>query len=67
MLFLSTCRINDLDTALKFIFRLPVDEAFSNRVVWHQDVDIISWATPFTGVFRICVNTGKTCCYRRAI
>lgn len=39
-LFLSTCRINDLDTALKFIFRLPVSEAFSNRVVWHQDVDI---------------------------
>ncbi|MGP2762456.1 cellulose biosynthesis protein BcsE [Serratia marcescens] len=42
VLFLSTCRINDLDTALRFIFRLPVDEAFSNRVVWHQDVDIIS-------------------------
>ncbi|TFZ53728.1 cellulose biosynthesis protein BcsE [Serratia proteamaculans] len=42
VLFLSTCRINDLDTALKFIFRLPVDEAFSNRVVWYQDVDIIS-------------------------
>ncbi|WON77078.1 cellulose biosynthesis protein BcsE [Serratia sp. UGAL515B_01] len=39
-LFLSTCRINDLDTALKFIFRLPVSEAFSNRIVWHQDVDI---------------------------
>ncbi|MFC0226089.1 cellulose biosynthesis protein BcsE [Serratia aquatilis] len=39
-LFLSTCRINDLDTALKFIFRLPINEAFSNRVVWHQDVDI---------------------------
>lgn len=42
VLFLSTCRINDLDTALKFIFRLPVSEAFSNRVVWHQDVDITS-------------------------
>lgn len=42
VLFLSTCRINDLDTAMKFIFRLPVDEAFSNRVVWHQDVDILS-------------------------
>lgn len=39
-LFLSTCRINDLDTALKFIFHLPVGEAFCNRVVWHQDVDI---------------------------
>lgn len=41
-LFLSTCRINDLDTALKFIFRLPVREAFSNWVVWYQDVDILS-------------------------
>ncbi|CAM3853395.1 cellulose biosynthesis protein BcsE [Serratia silvae] len=40
-LFLSTCRINDLDTALKFIFRLPVSEAFINQVVWHQDIDII--------------------------
>lgn len=39
-LFLSTCRINDLDTALKFIFSLPVREAFSNQVVWNQDVDI---------------------------
>ncbi|KEY60465.1 cellulose biosynthesis protein BcsE [Serratia sp. DD3] len=39
-LFLSTCRINDLDTALKFIFRLPVNEAFSNRIVWSQDIDI---------------------------
>ncbi|WP_156293294.1 cellulose biosynthesis protein BcsE [Serratia oryzae] len=41
-LFLSTCRINDLDTALKFIFRLPVREAFSNWVVWYEDVDIRS-------------------------
>lgn len=41
-LFLSTCRINDLDTALKFIFRLPVREAFSNWVVWYEDVDILS-------------------------
>jgi cellulose biosynthesis protein BcsE len=43
-LFLSTCRINDLDTALKFVFRLPVREAFSNWVTWHQDTDIISEA-----------------------
>ncbi|QHA87140.1 cellulose biosynthesis protein BcsE [Serratia rhizosphaerae] len=42
LLFLSTCRINDLDTALRHILRLPVEEAFSNRVVWYQDVDINS-------------------------
>ncbi|HEF7270612.1 TPA: cellulose biosynthesis protein BcsE [Yersinia enterocolitica] len=39
LLFLSTCRINDLDTALSHIFRLPVAEAFSNRLVWYQDQD----------------------------
>ncbi|MDK1705494.1 cellulose biosynthesis protein BcsE [Serratia rubidaea] len=42
LLFLSTCRINDLDTALRHILRLPVEEAFSNRVVWYQDADINS-------------------------
>ncbi|CNH31223.1 cellulose biosynthesis protein BcsE [Yersinia aldovae] len=42
VLFLSTCRINDLDTALSYIFRLPVAEAFSNRLVWYQDQEIIS-------------------------
>ncbi|RLM10228.1 cellulose biosynthesis protein BcsE [Gibbsiella quercinecans] len=42
VLYLSTCRINDLETALQHIFRLPVDEAFSNRKVWYQDTDIIS-------------------------
>lgn len=41
-LFLSSCRYNDLDTALKFIFRLPHDELFSNRMVWFEDLQILS-------------------------
>lgn len=41
-LFLSTCRINDLATALKFIFRLPVEEAFSSHEAWYQDAQIIA-------------------------
>jgi len=41
-LFLSSCRYNDLDTALKFIFRLPHDELFSNRLVWFEDLQILS-------------------------
>ncbi|SQA98698.1 cellulose biosynthesis protein BcsE [Cedecea neteri] len=34
MLFLSFCRINDLDTALNHIFPLPVNDIFTNRMVW---------------------------------
>mgnify|MGYP001000140320 CR=1 FL=1 len=41
-LFLSSCRYHDLDTALKFIFRLPHDELFSNRLVWFEDLQILS-------------------------
>lgn len=41
-LFLSNCRLNELDIALKSIFRLPVDEAFSNRIVWSQDLQILA-------------------------
>ena len=41
-LFLSSCRYNDLNTALKFIFRLPHDELFSNRLVWFEDLQILS-------------------------
>ncbi len=40
--FLSNCRLNDLDTALGYIFRLPVEEVFSNRLVWHLDVQILT-------------------------
>lgn len=41
-LYLSTCRPNELDTALKSIFRLPVNDIFSNRLVWSQDVEMLS-------------------------
>lgn len=41
-LFLSSCRFNDLDTALTFIFSLPHDELFSNRMVWFEDNQIVS-------------------------
>lgn len=41
-LFLSSCRFTDLDTAVKFIFRLPHDEIFTNRLVWHEDLQILS-------------------------
>ncbi|MGB9095108.1 cellulose biosynthesis protein BcsE [Erwinia sp.] len=41
-LFLSSCRFNDLDTAVKFIFRLPHDEIFTNRLVWQEDLQILS-------------------------
>lgn len=39
-LFLSSCRINDVNTALSFILRLPVNEAFSSHKIWHKPVDI---------------------------
>lgn len=48
-LFLSSCRFNDLDTALKFIFRLPYDEIFANRLVWYEDVQILSEIRQITG------------------
>ncbi|MCP1438790.1 cellulose biosynthesis protein BcsE [Erwinia persicina] len=41
-LFLSSCRFSDLNTALKFIFHLPHDEIFTNRLVWHEDLQILS-------------------------
>jgi cellulose biosynthesis protein BcsE len=39
-LFLSSCRINNLNTALGFILRLPVNEAFSRHEVWHKSSQI---------------------------
>lgn len=57
-LFLSFCRINDLDTALNHIFPLPAGDIFSNRTVWYEDSQIAAeivqmqamnpqtWATP---------------------
>lgn len=40
MIFLSFCRINDLDTALSHIFPLPVNDIISNRMVWYEDSQI---------------------------
>lgn len=40
ILFLSSCRYNDLDKALKFIFSLPHDELFANRIIWFEDNQI---------------------------
>lgn len=40
-IYLSTCRPNELETALKSIFRLPVNEIFSNRLVWSKDVQML--------------------------
>lgn len=47
--FLSSCRFNDLDTALKFIFRLPHDEIFTNRLVWYEDLQILSEVRQMAG------------------
>ncbi|AVE57810.1 MULTISPECIES: cellulose biosynthesis c-di-GMP-binding protein BcsE [Citrobacter] len=40
VLFLSFCRVNDLDTALNHIFPLPTGDIFSNRMVWFEDNQI---------------------------
>lgn len=40
VLFLTFCRINDLDTALNHIFPLPTGDIFSNRMVWFEDKQI---------------------------
>lgn len=40
VLFLSFCRVNDLDTALNHIFPLPTADIFSNRMVWFEDNQI---------------------------
>lgn len=48
-LFLSSCRFNDLETALKFIFRLPIDEIFTNRLVWYEDLQILSAVRQLSG------------------
>lgn len=39
-LFLSACRLNDLDIALSYIFRLPIDEIFTSRSVWQESREI---------------------------
>ncbi|MBP2168899.1 cellulose biosynthesis protein BcsE [Erwinia toletana] len=41
-LFLFSCRFNDLDTALNYIFPLPYTEIFANRLVWYEDLQIVA-------------------------
>ncbi len=41
-LFLFSCRFNDLDTALKSVFPLPYEEIFVNRMIWYEDVQMLS-------------------------
>ncbi|MBN0430304.1 cellulose biosynthesis protein BcsE, partial [Pseudomonas aeruginosa] len=50
VLFLSFCRINDLDTALNHIFPLPTGDIFSNRMVWFEDKQILSEIVIMRGV-----------------
>ena len=40
VLFLSFCRVNDLDKALNHIFPLPTGDIFSNRMIWFEDKQI---------------------------
>jgi cellulose biosynthesis protein BcsE len=42
VLFLSNCKVNELNSTLRFIFRLPVEQAFSHRDVWSSDRDILT-------------------------
>ncbi|AKR79137.1 MULTISPECIES: cellulose biosynthesis protein BcsE [Edwardsiella] len=41
VLFLAYCRPHELDTALRFIFPLPVEELFIHRRLWHQDAELM--------------------------
>ncbi|CCO68087.1 TPA: cellulose biosynthesis protein BcsE [Yersinia enterocolitica] len=67
LLFLSTCRINDLDTALSHIFRLPVAEAFSNRLVWYQDQEIISEMNRMMNTPEAWQSTGDKKTYKQEV
>jgi len=49
-LFLSSCRYNDLDTALQYIFHLPPNEIFTNRIVWFEDLHILSEVRQITSL-----------------
>ncbi|XTZ38591.1 cellulose biosynthesis c-di-GMP-binding protein BcsE [Salmonella enterica] len=46
VLFLSFCRVNDLDIALNHIFPLPMSDIFSNRTVWFEDKQIAAELIP---------------------
>ncbi|PLR34102.1 cellulose biosynthesis protein BcsE [Chimaeribacter coloradensis] len=40
-LFLSNCRLPDLEIALESVFQLPVTDAFTSRREWHEDTAIL--------------------------
>lgn len=42
VLFLSNCKINELNSTLRFIFKLPVEHAFADRQEWFKDSDILA-------------------------
>lgn len=42
VLFLSNCKINELNSTLGFIFKLPVEQIFSQHQSWHLDRDILA-------------------------
>ena len=50
VLFLSFCRVNDLDTALNHIFPLPTGDIFSNRMVWFEDKQITAEIVLMRGI-----------------
>lgn len=42
ILFLSDCTINDLEITFTYIFRMPVDEIFTNYQSWDHDLLILA-------------------------
>jgi hypothetical protein len=62
VLFLSFCRVNDLDTALNHIFPLPTGDIFSNRMVWFEDKQITAEIVQMRG---FCRRTGTRRCLLR--
>ncbi|MGM1325013.1 BcsE family c-di-GMP-binding protein, partial [Klebsiella michiganensis] len=57
VLFLSFCRVNDLDTALNHIFPLPTGDIFSNRMIWFEDKQITAEIIQMRGILPENWNT----------
>ncbi|HEC2073440.1 cellulose biosynthesis protein BcsE [Klebsiella oxytoca] len=57
VLFLSFCRVNDLDTALNHIFPLPTGDIFSNRMIWFEDKQIAAEILQMRGIMPENWNT----------
>lgn len=57
VLFLSFCRVNDLDTALNHIFPLPTGDIFSNRMIWFEDKQITAEIMQMRGILPENWNT----------